>query len=221
MPHAGPGPQPQTGTCEHFPQPLLGLVPMNKKRHKFGICGSKAGAVLAKALAALFLCLGTATAASAQIRLPAGPFPMDGGMSSSLTVTATPAFVNFTLVPNGAANGSSAISITTSWSVASRSARISLYAYFTSPGAALSGAGGNNIPAAKVSGSVNGGAFSAFTQSSPFAASSSISIFTRMITGNDQQADRTDTLTLRIDTGGLTLPAGNYAGQLVIQAQMI
>jgi hypothetical protein len=194
---------------------------MNKKCHKFGLWSSKASAKPAKVLAALLLCLGIAAAASGQIKLPAGPVPMAASMSSSLTVTATPALVNFTLVPNGVANGSSAISITTAWSIAGSSARVSLYAYFTSPAAALSSAAGNNIPAANVSGSVNGGAFRTFTQNSPFAASSSITIFSRRVGPNDLQAQRTDTLNLHVNTGGLALPAGNYVGQLVIQAQAI
>ena len=206
-----------------IPQPRLGLGPMSEQRHKFGLWSSKAGATPAKALAALLLYLGAtaAAAASGQIRLPAGPVPMAAGMSSSLTVTATPALVNFTLVPNGVANGSSAISITTAWAIAGSSARVSLYAYFTTPAAALSSAAGNNIPAANVSGSVNGGAFRTFTQSSPFAGWSSITIFSRRVGPNDLQAQRTDTLNLHVNTGGLALPAGNYVGQLVIQAQAI
>jgi hypothetical protein len=194
---------------------------MSKKRQKFGIWGSKADAALAAALAALLLSLTVAPAASAQIKSLAGPVPMAAGMSSSLTVTATPALVNFTLVPNGVASGSSAISITTAWSIAGSSARVSLYAYFTSSAAALSAAAGNNIPAANVSGSVNGGAFRTFTQGSPFAGSSSITIFSRRVGPNDLQAQRTDTLNLHVNTGGLALPAGNYVGQLVIQAQAI
>jgi len=193
---------------------------MRQKRHKIGLRGSKTGAALAKVLAALLLCLGSTAVASAQIKLPTGPVPLAQG-SSSLTVTATPALVNFTLVPNGVANGSSAISITTAWSIAGSSARVSLYAYFTTPAAALSSAAGINIPAANVSGSVNGGGFRTFTQSSPFAASSSITIFTRRVGPNDLQAQRTDTLNLHVNTGGLALPAGNYVGQLVIQAQAI
>jgi hypothetical protein len=194
---------------------------MSKKRQKFGIWGSKAGAALAAALAALSLSLTVVPAASAQIKSLAGPVPMAAGMSSSLTVTATPALVNFTLVPNGVASGSSAISITTAWSIAGSSARVSLYAYFTSSAAALSAAAGNNIPAANVSGSVNGGAFRTFTQGSPFAGSSSIPIFSRRVGPNDLQAQRTDTLNLHVNTGGLALPAGNYVGQLVIQALAI
>lgn len=192
---------------------------MSKKGHKFGLGGSKAGAALAKVLAAVLLCLGAAPAALAQIKFPAGPVPMAQD-SSSLTVTATPAIVNFTLVPNGVSNGTSVVSITTTWSL-SPGAQVSLYAYFTNPGSALSDAAGDNISAASVSGSVNGGAFNAFTGNSPFAASSSITIFNQRIFGFNRSDQRTDTLNLQINTGGLTLPAGSYSGQLVIQAQAI
>jgi hypothetical protein len=193
---------------------------MSKDRHKLGLWSGKASAGPAKVLAALLLCLCAAAATSGQIKLPAGPVPMAAGMSSSLTVTATPALVNFTLVPNGVANGTPAVSITTAWSL-NQSSRVSLYAYFTSPGSALSDAAGDKISAANVSGSVNGGAFRTFTQNSPFAASSSITIFSRRVGPNDLQAQRTDTLNLHVNTGGLALPAGNYVGQLVIQAQAI
>jgi hypothetical protein len=198
----------------------MGLGPMSKKHHKLGLWSGKASAAPAKALAALLLCLGAAAAGLGQIKLPAGPVPMAAGISSSLTVMATPALVNFTLVPNGVANGTPAVNITTAWSL-NQSSRVSLYAYFTSPGSALSDAAGDKISAANVSGSVNGAAFRAFTQSSPFAASSSITIFSRRIGTNDLQDQRTDTLNLQINTGGLALPAGGYSGLLVIQAQAI
>jgi hypothetical protein len=137
-----------------------------------------------------------------------------------LTVTATPALVNFTLVPNGVANGTPAVNITTTWSLDSGS-RVSLYAYFTNPGSALSNAAGDKISAASVSGSVNGGAFNAFTGNSPFAATSSITIFSQRIFRFNRSQQRTDTLNLQINTGGLALPADSYTGLLVIQAQAI
>jgi len=192
---------------------------MSKKRRKFGLGGSQACPALAKALACLLLCLGSTAAASSQIISPTGPAPLDEG-SSSLTVTATPALVNFTLVPNGVANGTSAVSITTTWSLNSGS-RVSLYAYFTNPGSALSDAAGDQISAASVSASVNGGAFNAFTGNSPFAATSSITIFSQRIFRFNRSRQRTDTLNLQINTSGLTLPAGSYTGLLVIQAQAI
>ena len=142
-------------------------------------------------------------------------------LASSLTVSATPGLVNFTLVTSGISNGSAAISIKTKWSLATFISQLSLYAYFTSPASALADASGHNIPAANVSGSVNGGAFGAFTGTSPFAGTSAVTLFSQYVLGFNISQSRTDTLNLRINTTGLTLAPGNYAGLLVIQAQAI
>ena len=84
---------------------------------------------------------------------------------------------------------------------------------------ALADGAGDNIPSANVSGSVNGGAFTALTGASPFAAGSSLAIFNQFIFFFNINATRTDSLNLRIDTTGLNLPAGTYTGVLHIQAQ--
>jgi hypothetical protein len=138
-----------------------------------------------------------------------------------LTVTATPTLVNFALVPNGVATGAPAVSVTTRWSLATIVSTLSLYAYFSSPVAALSDASGHNIPSANVSASINGGAFAAFTGTSPFAGTSSVTVFSQLVLGFNIPQTRTDTLNLRINTTGLTLPAASYTGLLVIQAQAI
>jgi hypothetical protein len=190
-------------------------------KHKFGVWSSKAGAPLARALAIVLLCLAMSVAVSAQINSAVGPVALSANMPSSLTVSATPGLVNFTLVPSGVSNGSAAISIKTTWSLATIISTLSLYAYFTSPVSALADASGHNIPAANVSGSVNGVAFGAFTGTSPFAATSSITVFSQFVLGFNIPQTRADTLNLRINTTGLSLAPGNYAGLLVIQAQAI
>ncbi|MBZ5641514.1 MAG: hypothetical protein LAO19_02035 [Acidobacteriia bacterium] len=174
-----------------------------------------------KALAVLLVCLAASLTASAQINTPVGPVALAANLPSSLTVSATPGLVNFTLVPSGISNGSATVNITTTWSLATIVSRLSLYAYFTNPASALADASGHNIPAANLFGSVNGGAFGAFTGNSPFAATSSITLFSRIVLGFNIPQSRTDTLNLRINTTGLTLAPGNYAGLLVIQAQAI
>jgi hypothetical protein len=98
---------------------------------------------------------------------------------------------------------------------------VTTYAYFTSAAAALTDGAGDNIPSSSVSGSVNGGAFTAFTGVSPFAAASSITIATIRILGNNKSGNQTDTLNMRINTTGLTLPAANYTGVLTIRAQAL
>jgi hypothetical protein len=95
------------------------------------------------------------------------------------------------------------------------------YAYFTTPAAALTDGAGDNIPSASVAGSFNGGAFTAFTGTSPFAAGSSMTLFDQFIFIFNFFGTRTDSLNLRINTTGLNLPAGTYTGLLHIQAQAL
>ncbi len=66
----------------------------------------------------------------------------------------------------------------------------------------------------------NDRAYTAFTGASPFCCGSSITLFNQFILiFFNSTATRTDTLSLQIDTTGLTLPAGTYTGVLHIQAQ--
>jgi hypothetical protein len=146
---------------------------------------------------------------------------LDATMTTSLTVNAAPGLVNFTLVPSGTATGSSVITVNTSWTLRPSVGGVTVYAYFSSAAAALTDGAADNIPSANVSGSVNGGAFGAFTGASPFAAGSSITLSTWRILGNNRTGTHTDTLNLMISTVGLALPAATYTGVLNIQAQAI
>jgi hypothetical protein len=160
-------------------------------------------------------------ATSAQIKSAVGPVSLAATLPSSITVIANPGLVNFNLLPSGVSNGSAAINITTSWSLSQNGLRLTLYAYFTTSTSALADAFGHKIPSANVSGSINGGGYTAFTGASPFAATSSITIFSRGVPGNQVTQSRSDTLNLRINTTGLGLPNGTYTGLLVIRAQAI
>jgi hypothetical protein len=189
-------------------------------RNRLGAKCRQACTPFAKALLIVLLVLVTSAAASAQINSPVGPITLNASLPSSLTVSANPGLVNFTLLSSGVSAGSSAITITTTYALAAN-ARVTLYAYFTNPASALADAGGQKIPSANVSGSVNGGAFTAFTGAGPYAATSSITIFSRRARGGRPPRTRTYTLNLDINTTGLALPPGNYAGVLMIQAQAI
>jgi hypothetical protein len=142
-------------------------------------------------------------------------------LTTSLTVTASPGLVNFALIPNGTATGSVPITVNVSWTLKPSVGAVTTYAYFTSAAVALTDGAADNIPSSSVSGSVNGGAFGAFTGASPFAASSSITLSSIRILGNNKSGIRTDTLNLQISTTGLNLPAGTYTGVLNIQAQAL
>jgi hypothetical protein len=149
-------------------------------------------------------------------------------LNESLTVMVNSgSSINFTLLPNRAANGGSAISsITTSWSLKPGRNNIAIWAYFSSATAALNPVSAGNtvtIPSSAVKIQVNGsGTFSPCTNVSPFnAAASGLQIGTTSITGNSNtRGTRTDSLSYEIDTTVVPqLPADSYTGVLNIQAQ--
>ncbi|MGH9816707.1 MAG: hypothetical protein ACRD5F_00920 [Candidatus Acidiferrales bacterium] len=167
-----------------------------------------------------------AQSAAAQANSNAAGVNLNAVLNPQLTVNASPATVNFTLPPGGTDTGDSPVTISTRWILpfgySFFFANVSLWAYFTSPAAALSNGAGNNIPAARVSGSLNGGAFAPFTTAGPFSPASR-QIFSQGVFTIPpfSQGQRTDSLNLQIDTSGLGLPAGIYTGVLVIQARAI
>jgi hypothetical protein len=161
------------------------------------------------------------TPAHAQLNSNIAGVNLAANVTTSLTVTASPGLVNFPLIPSGITNGSTAITVNTSWTLSPSVGAVKTYAYFTSAAAALTDGAGDNIPSASVSGSVDGGAFGAFTGVSPFAAASSVTVSNIKILGNNKSGNQSDILNMRINTTGLNLPAGNYTGVLTIQAQAL
>ncbi len=169
-------------------------------------------------LAVLFSLAPTNT--SAQIKSNPAAVSLNATLNSGLTITAAPGLVNFNLVRNGTATGSAPITITTSWRLPLIFGNIIEYAYFTNSAAALTDGASDNIPSANVAGSFNGGGYTTFTGASPLAAGSSITLFNQFFfIFFSNPGTRTDTLNLRINTTGLSLPAGTYTGVLHIQAQ--
>ncbi len=172
----------------------------------------------------LALILASAPAAWAQaLNSATTSVSLNAPLAESVSVSASPGTVSFTLVSNGPASGSSAVTITTTWVLKPSRTTITTYAYFSSSTAALTdgSAPPNNIPSSSVKGSVNGGASTPFTGTSPFAVGSSLTVSTVAITGANRNSSAADTLALTIDTTGLALPAGTYTGTLVIQAQAL
>jgi hypothetical protein len=178
-------------------------------------------AALGWGAAAFLSALLPACTARAQINSNLTAVNLAATLNTSLTLLAAPNLVNFALVQNGISNGSTPITVTTIWSLRPNVGAVTVYAYFTTPAAALSNGAGASIASARVAGSPNGGAFAPFTGNSPFAAGSSITVATWRILGNNRNGTRQDTLGLRIDTTGLVLPAGTYTGILNIQAQAL
>jgi hypothetical protein len=142
-----------------------------------------------------------------------------------LTVTAAPAAVSFNLVSGGVATGSSPIAITTACLLSlGAPTQFTLYGYFASASAALSGgAPVTNIPSSAVKGMVPTGApttFMPFTQSGAFGPAGGSLLLWTTTTNLCLLSSRTDMLSLEIDLTSLPqLPAATYSGTLVLQAQ--
>jgi hypothetical protein len=165
--------------------------------------------------------IGWAAVAKAQVNSNSATVNLSATLPESLTISASPSSVNFTLASSGIAAGSSQISITTAWALLATRSSLTLYAFASSATAALTDGSGDNIPAANLTGSPNSGAFSAFTGSSPFGSGTSLTIFTQAISSGNLNSTRTDTLNLNINTTGLSLPVGTYTGILTIRAQAL
>jgi hypothetical protein len=151
-------------------------------------------------------------------------------IGGSLTVTASPAAVNFSLVAGGIAQGSPSVAVTTSWtgSLCLISCTISLYAYFSNASVALSGGGSPvvNIPSSAVLGQVPTGTpttFTPFTQTDPLGgAGAALTLFQQSYVLLNFGGSRTDSLNLEINlTNQPQIPAGTYTGTLYLQAQSL
>ncbi len=139
----------------------------------------------------------------------------------TLTVSATPASINFTLVNGGVATGSMPISIMSSW-LLSLGATVQLYAYFSTTSALTESAGPGIIPVANVFGLCTTGlptSYTAFTQTSPFSGATALEIYSASA-GIGLLVNRTDVLTMRINLSAViaTLPADTYTGTLILEA---
>ena len=76
--------------------------------------------------------------ASAQLSSSRASVSLNATLNSSITVTAAPGLVNFNLVRSGIANGNTAVSINTAWTLPVLFGNVTEYAYFASPASALS-----------------------------------------------------------------------------------
>jgi hypothetical protein len=170
-------------------------------------------------LGAIAMILMVTPASHAQLNSGASTVALNANLGESLTLSVSVASVNFTLIPSGTANGSTPVGITTTWVLSSGHAGLDVYAYFSS-GTALTD-GTNNIPTSSFNGSVNAGAYSAFTGGlGPFGANS-MHIYSLDLTSGPLNSSHVDSLGLQIDTTGLNLPASTYTGTLNVQAQVI
>ena len=176
----------------------------------------------------LLACTAGCARAYAQINSNAPTVALSATVTETLTVAATPASVSFSLAPGAATVASSPVSITTTWVLKATRSNVNLYAWFTTPSAALTDGGSpaNNIPSSVVYGLVSTGSptsYTAFTQSNALGTSGGgLQLFTQALTSANRSANRSDNLSLKIDLTSLPqLPAGSYAGTLTLQAQAL
>lgn len=185
------------------------------------------GRTLLSISGAVLLVLFAVPACAQAVRVDA-PNLSPNAQVQTLTVSATPAFVNFNLISSGVASGSNAVEIITSWDKNScpSTCTITLFAYFTNSGAALSGGSpAVNIPSSAVLGQVPTGtptSYTPFTQSSPLGGGGSLQLFQQSYIKHEATTSRTDDLNLEIDLSGQPqMPAGTYTGTLYIEAESL
>jgi hypothetical protein len=173
-------------------------------------------------LAVAALVLAVAPASFAQLNSNTATVNLNAILAESLSVQAAPGTVNFVLPASGVAAGSAPVLVTTTWVLSPTRTSVSVYAFFGSAPAALTDGAGDNIPSARVSGSVNGGAFGTFTGASPFSGATAIKVVNALaITNANRNSIHVDSVALEIDTTGANLPSGTYTGVLTIQAQAL
>ena len=172
--------------------------------------------------------LGLAGSASAQVNSNTATVALTATLGETLTVSATPGTVNFTLISGAAATGSAPIVISTNWVLRSNRSAVNMYAWFATPAAALTDglATPNNIPSSEVYGQVTTGtptSYTAFAQSNALGtASGGLALFSQAITSANRTGSRSDNLGLKIDlTSQPQLPAGSYSGTVTLQAQSL
>jgi hypothetical protein len=165
---------------------------------------------------------------SAQLNSGSASVTLNATLAESLTISATPASVNFTLVAGGTAVGSAPVVITSNWILSTTRANVKLYAWFATPTAALTDglSTPDNIPSSEVLGQVTSGtptSYTAFTQSNTVGtANGGLLLYTQTLTSSNRSSNRTDNLNLEINLGAQPqLPAGSYTGLLNIQAQAL
>ncbi len=145
----------------------------------------------------------------------------------TLTVSVSPANVNFLLVRNGTAAGNASLTlVTTLTGAATIYGTINLYAFFASSTADLKGniSSDDVLPSSAVLGRCTTGlptTYTYYNKNDPLSLKkNSLEIFSQSANGLLLPATRTDTLALEISLAGLpTVAADTYSGVLLIQAE--
>ena len=190
--------------------------------------------VVASASRRIFLLAAAASCVSVcsawgQLNSNTSTITLNATLAESISVSATPTTVTFTLVAGGVAMGNVPVAITTTWVLASSRANVILDGYFATATAALSGSALPvvNIPSSEVLGLMLTGTpttFTAFTANTALGPTGAgLLLFTQPLTLLNRNANRTDNLSLEINLAAQPqLPAAsNYTGSLFLQAQAL
>ncbi len=176
----------------------------------------------------VLVCVSVATTALGQITSSTSTVSLTATLGETLTISATPGAVTFTLVQGGTATGSSAVAIHTTWLLLPTRANLYLDGYFASATSALTdgNATPDLIPTSAVFGQVPTGSpttYTAFTQNTALGpAGAGLLLFTQSLTALNRAGTRNDNLSLQINLSTLPqLPAGTYTGTLTLQAQAL
>jgi hypothetical protein len=188
---------------------------------------SKFSATLRFAVLAWFLCL-PCCVAWGQINSSTATISLTATLGESLSISATPTSVSFTLVQGGTASGSAAVAIHTTWLLLPTRSNLVLDGYFASATSALTDGASTPdlIPTSAVLGEVPTGSptsYTAFTQSTALGPTGAgLLLYTLPLTSTNRAGTRTDNLSLEINLSSVPqLPAGTYTGTLTLQAQAL
>ena len=188
---------------------------------------SKIGAAVSQGIL-LMLVLLAGQPVFAQLNSNSPAVTLNAALAESLSVSASPASVNVNLVPGGIALGSTPVTITTSWVLASSRAAVTLIGSFGSASVALAGNSipEVDIPTSAVYGLMSTGlptVFTAFTVNTPLGVvNAGLPLFTQVLTSGTRNSSRTDNLTLEINLILIPqLPSATFTGSLLLQAQAL
>ena len=137
-------------------------------------------------------------------------------VGESLSVSGVPSSITFTYNANGTATASSAISVTTSWALATGHTALKTYVYFANPAAALSGP--SAIPSSSVLASIDGGTAQACTFTGPIGAAGGNCFPAYQNFSPASNGSQTNQVVLSLQSISNIAP-GTYTGTLFIEAE--
>jgi hypothetical protein len=186
----------------------------------------RTGTFVKVAVVAVVMVFAVSMASAQALNSLAQPIALNATLTESLTVSLSANSVNFNLAAGSATNaGSTGVTATTTWALASGRTSVGVYAYFGSSAAALTDGAGNNIPSSAFSIADNAGPAAALTNTVAFGgATAGLQLANVTITNANRAGSRNDAMTFNINLSGGTLPllpAATYTGTLNIQAQAL